>query len=165
MEKENTSPQRKTLMGFPMYHIRGKDVMSDNDLAVFFAVDIGLIRFLVNHKKTELSSASVFEMTPEELNDWMEQFVSIPGEVIMYKPVYFFTEFGIFMLSIFLPGNIALQFSRAIAGVIFSPKNEAKPIPLTELLKEMNKNETLKALWASYRADSKMVRSRKPREN
>jgi hypothetical protein len=152
-------------MGYPFYHLRGKDVMSDNELAVFFAVDIFLIRFLVNHKRTELSRNCVFEIAPEDMNDWMDQFVLLDGEMIMYRPVYFFTEFGIFMLSVFLPGEIAWQFSRAVAGVLFSPQNAAHPVPLSEILVKMNKDERLKALWATYRQDPMDESPRKLHEN
>jgi hypothetical protein len=142
-----------------MYHIRGKDVMSDNDVAIFLSVDIGTVWDIMKRRSDSFKSDSFFEIAPEELQDWADQFVSIPGEAVIYKPVYFFTEFGIFMLSIFLDSKVSRQFALMIGDVLFKPRKLDDETIVSREIEKMNKNETLKALWAVYRENKVMQTS------
>ena len=103
-----------------IYFIRGSKVMLDRDLAALFGVEPRALIQAVKRNRIRFPSDFMFQLTKEELGNWVSQIViSKPdssrsqfvilkrGQNIKYLP-YAFTEQGIAMLSSVLRSHQAV---------------------------------------------------------
>jgi hypothetical protein len=93
-----------------IYHIRGKAVMLDSDLAILYKVDTRSLNQAVRRNLDRFPEDFMFRLTPEEQKRLKSQFViSKIGRGGRRKLPLVFTEQGVAMLSGVLNSDIAIQ--------------------------------------------------------
>jgi hypothetical protein len=101
-----------------IYVLRGKKVMVDRDLAELYAVETRVLNQAVRRNEMRFPEDFMFQMTPEEMQDWKSQFVISNSEKMgLRKPPLVFTEQGVAMLSSVLNSERAIMVNIAIIRV------------------------------------------------
>jgi phage regulator Rha-like protein len=102
-----------------IYHIRGKKVMLDRDLAEMYSVETKQLKRQVNRNKERFPEDFMFEMNKEEFENWRSQFGTSNSSDKMglrYAP-YVFTEQGVAMLSSVLNSETAIEVNIQIIRI------------------------------------------------
>jgi hypothetical protein len=104
-----------------IYHIRGKAVMLDSDLADLYQVETRALNQAVRRNSDRFPDDFMFQLTEEEFKNLMSQFVISSAHGGRRKPPLVFTEQGVAMLSGVLNSKIAInaniQIMRAFVQV------------------------------------------------
>jgi len=91
-----------------IYHIRGKAVMIDSDLAGLYQVPTKVLNQAVHRNLERFPEDFMFQLTDEESKNLRSQFVTSSYGGRRYLP-YVFTEQGVAMLSSVLSSGNAIQ--------------------------------------------------------
>ena len=103
---DNQSIQNK------IYTIRGVQVMIDRDLAILYGVETRRLNEQVKRNIERFPEEFIFQMTKEELENWMSQIATSNKETMgLRKMPFAFTEQGVSMLSSVLKSDTAIQTS------------------------------------------------------
>ncbi|MDT8338777.1 MAG: ORF6N domain-containing protein [Sulfurimonas sp.] len=95
-----------------IYTIRGVQVMVDRDLAGLYGVETRVLNQAVKRNIERFPEEFMFQMTKEELENWMSQIVISNKEAMgLRKLPFVFTEQGVSMLSAVLKSATAVQTS------------------------------------------------------
>lgn len=101
-----------------IYVMRGKKVMVDRDLAELYGVETRVLNQAVRRNEKRFPEDFMFQMTPEEMQDWKSQIVISNSEKMgLRKPPSAFTEQGVAMLSSVLNSERAIMVNIAIIRV------------------------------------------------
>jgi hypothetical protein len=101
-----------------IYVMRGKKVMVDRDLAELYGVETRVLNQAVRRNEKRFPEDFMFQMTPEEMQDWKSQIVISNTEKMgLRKPPLVFTEQGVAMLSSVLNSERAIMVNIAIIRV------------------------------------------------
>jgi len=101
-----------------IYHIRGRKVMLDRDLAEMYGVETSQLKRQVKRNKERFPEDFMFEMNRDELQNWRSQF-GTSNEIKMglrYEP-FCFTEQGVAMLSSVLNSKTAIEVNIQIIRI------------------------------------------------
>lgn len=83
-----------------IFLIRGKKVMVDRDLAELYGVETRVLNQAVRRNVMRFPEDFMFQMCPEEMQNWISQFVISNSEKMGFrKPPLVFTEQGVARLS------------------------------------------------------------------
>jgi|GEM_PF-1333865 hypothetical protein len=83
-----------------IYTIRGEQVMLDRDLAILYGVQTGRLNEQVKRNIKRFPERLMFQLTKEELNDWMSQIaISNKEKMGIRKMPFAFNEQGVATLS------------------------------------------------------------------
>jgi hypothetical protein len=100
MEKKNRVIVSDDILMNKIYIIRDQKVMLDRDLAELYGVETRRLKEQVRRNIDRFPEDFMFELTKEELRDWMSQFATSNRERLGIRKLPFvFTEQGIAMLS------------------------------------------------------------------
>jgi hypothetical protein len=101
-----------------IYHLRGKKVMLDRDLAEMYGVDTGQLKRQVKRNIDRFPKDFMFIMSPKELQYWRSQFgISKEDKKgLRYLP-FCFTEQGVAMLSSVLNSKTAIDVNIQIIRI------------------------------------------------
>ena len=105
-----------------VYWIRGKQVMLDVDLALFYGYELKAMNQQVKRNAERFPEDFMFQLSREEVEFVKSQFVTSQTDNLKSqfvtsswggkrKPPYAFTEQGIYMLATVLKGELAIQQS------------------------------------------------------
>ena len=111
-----------------IYNIRGKQVMLDSDVAMFFGYETKQLNRQVFRNINRFPENYCFRLTEEEYNSLRCQNVTLKsgrGEHRKYLP-YVFTEYGITMLAGILKSDVAVAASLKIVDTFISMKKYLK---------------------------------------
>lgn len=99
-----------------IYLIRGQRVMLDRDLAELYGVSTGDLNQAVKRQKKRFPADFMFQMSREELADWISQFVISNPSIKkgLRKPPRVFAEQGVAMLASVLSSDRAIRVNIAI---------------------------------------------------
>ena len=101
-----------------IYHIRGQKVMLDRDLAELYGVETKRLKEAIRRNINRFPEDFMFEMTPEELENWRTQFATSNSEKMgLRRPPFCFTEQGVAMLSSVLKSETAIRVNIQIIRV------------------------------------------------
>ena len=101
-----------------IYVMRGRKVMVDRDLAELYGVETRVLNQAVRRNEKRFPEDFMFQMTPEEVQDWKSQIVISNTEKMgLRKPPLVFTEQGVAMLSSVLNSERAIMVNIAIIRV------------------------------------------------
>ncbi len=101
-----------------IYVIRGRKVMIDRDLAQLYDVETRALNQAVKRNEKRFPNDFMFQMTREEMQDWISQIVISNRENMgLRKPPLVFTEQGVAMLSSALNSDRAIQVNIQIIRV------------------------------------------------
>lgn len=92
-----------------IYHIRGKAVMLDNDLAVLYRVPTGRLNEAVKRNARRFPEDFMFQLTQEEFKNLMSQIAISSSHGGRRKLPQVFTEQGVAMLSSVLNSETAID--------------------------------------------------------
>ena len=125
-----------------IYHIRGKKVMIDRDLAEMYGVQTRRLKEAVKRNIQRFPEDFMFAMNKEELRNWRSQnATSNSAKMGLRYPPFCFTEQGVSMLSSVLNSEIAIQVNIQITRIFSKMKEtllQRKDILLT--LEKMEKD-------------------------
>ena len=96
-----------------IYEIRGQKVMLDFDLARLYSVSTGALNQAVKRNIERFPADFMFQLTGEEVQNMMSQFV-ISSKRKTSAPPFAFTEQGVAMLASVLKSPIAIAASISI---------------------------------------------------
>jgi phage regulator Rha-like protein len=101
-----------------IYLIRGQKVMIDRDLAELYGVETKRLKEAVRRNMTRFPPDFMFEMNPQELENWRSQFATSKPDKkgLRYAP-FCFTEQGVTMLSCILNTERAIAVNIRIIRV------------------------------------------------
>src|SRR5688572_29220555 len=118
MAKANKVSMPDELVVNKIYLIRGKKVMIDRDLAELYGIVTKALKQAVRRNIGRFPSDFMFEMSPEEFQNWRSQFVTSNSEKmgLRYMP-FCFTEQGVAMLSSILNTETAINVNIQIIRV------------------------------------------------
>jgi len=95
-----------------IYTLRGVQVMVDRDLALLYGVETRRLNEQVKRNIERFPEEFMFQMTSEELENWMSQIATSNKEIMgLRKLPFVFTEQGVSMLSAVLKSQTAVQTS------------------------------------------------------
>lgn len=95
-----------------IYTIRDVQVMIDRDLALLYGVETRVLNQAVKRNIERFPEEFMFQLTKEELENWMSQIVISNKEIMgLRKLPFVFTEQGVSMLSAVLKSETAIQTS------------------------------------------------------
>ena len=101
-----------------IYLIRGHKVMLDRDLAELYCVETRRLNEQVKRNIKRFPSDFMFQMTREEVKNWMSQIaISKKEKMGIRRMPYVFTEQGVAMLSSVLNSDRAIQVNIEIMRV------------------------------------------------
>ncbi len=101
-----------------IYLIRGQKVMLDRDLAELYDVETRVFKQAIRRNLERFPYDFMFEMTPEELENWRSQFVISNSDKKGLRHMPFcFTEQGVAMLSSVLNSETAILVNIQIIRV------------------------------------------------
>jgi len=101
-----------------IYLVRGQKVMLDRDLAELYRVETKRLKEAVRRNITRFPDDFMFEMIPEELENWRTQFaISNSEKMGLRRPPFCFTEQGVAMLSSVLNSERAIRVNIQIIRV------------------------------------------------
>ena len=125
-----------------IYHIRGKKVMLDRNLAEMYGVETRRLNEQVKRNQKRFPSDFMFQLTEKELEDWMSQIATSNKERMgLRKLPFVFTEQGVAMLSSVLNSDTAIEVNIQIIR-IFTRLREVL-ITQKDLLLKMEKLEKM----------------------
>src|SRR5258706_14666290 len=102
-----------------IYLIRGKKVMLDRDLDGLYAVETKRLKEAVRRNRDRFPGDFMFEMTPEELENWRSQIATSNFDKMGLRyPPFCFTEQGIAMLSSVLNSETAIRVNIQIIRIL-----------------------------------------------
>ena len=106
--------------------IRGKQVMLDSDLALLYEVETRVLKQAVRRNMERFPEDFMFELSTEEIEQMVSQFV-IPSKSYLggAKP-FAFTEQGVAMLSSVLKSQTAIRVNIQIVRVFVSIRQIAQ---------------------------------------
>ena len=106
--------------------IRGKQVMLDSDLALLYEVETRVLKQAVRRNMERFPEDFMFELSTEEIEQMVSQFV-IPSKSYLggAKP-FAFTEQGVAMLSSVLKSRTAIRVNIQIVRVFVSMRQIAQ---------------------------------------
>ncbi len=106
--------------------IRGKQVMLDSDLALLYEVETRVLKQAVRRNMERFPEDFMFELSTEEIEQMVSQFV-IPSKSYLggAKP-FAFTEQGVAMLSSVLKSQTAIRVNIQIMRVFVSIRQIAQ---------------------------------------
>jgi len=108
-----------------IFHIRGKKVMLDRDLAEMYGVETRALNQAIKRNEKRFPSDFMFQLTEQELEDWKSQFATSNKEKMgLRKLPNVFTEQGVAMLSSVLNSDTAIEVNIQIIR-IFTRLREA----------------------------------------
>ncbi len=123
-----------------IYHIRGKKVMLDRDLAEMYGVETRVLNQAVKRNAKRFPNDFMFQLNEQELEDWKSQFVTSNKEKMgLRKLPNVFTEQGVAMLSSILNSETAIEVNIQIIR-IFTRLREVF-LSNTEVLSKMEQLE------------------------
>jgi phage regulator Rha-like protein len=123
-----------------IYHLRGKKIMLDRDLAEMYGVDTAQLKRQVKRNIDRFPSDFMFEMKKEELQYWRSQFgISNNDRMGLRYAPFCFTEQGVAMLSSVLNSKTAISVNIQIIRV-FTRIREAL-LAHHDILKKMDELE------------------------
>ncbi len=102
-----------------IYFIRGQKVMIDRDLAELYNVETKQLKRQVKRNLERFPSDFMFELSPDEFENWRSQFGtsnSADKMGLRYAP-FVFTELGIAMLSSVLNSKTAIEVNIQIIRI------------------------------------------------
>lgn len=107
-----------------IYIIRGQKIMLDRDLAEMYDVPTFRLNEAVKRNSTRFPEDFMFQMSPEEFQNWRSQFAMSKSDKIglRYAPNCF-TEQGVAMLSSVLRSERAIQVNIRIIRVYTKMKH------------------------------------------
>ncbi len=101
-----------------IYHIRGKKVMLDRDLAEMYGVETSQLKRQVKRNIDRFPDDFMFEMNKEELQNWRSQFgISNEDKMGLRYTPFCFTEQGVAMLSSVLSSKTAINVNIQIIRI------------------------------------------------
>ncbi|MCB9251858.1 MAG: ORF6N domain-containing protein [Flavobacteriales bacterium] len=101
-----------------IYHIRGKKIMLDRDLAEMYGVETRVLNQSVKRNERRFPADFMFQLTPQELEDWKSQNATTNKERIgLRKLPNAFTEQGVAMLSSVLNSETAIDVNIQIIRI------------------------------------------------
>ncbi len=101
-----------------IFLIRGLKVMLDRDLAGLYQVETRVLNQAVRRNKKRFPPDFMFELTKEEMTNWMSQIVISNREKMgLRKPPLAFTEQGVAMMSSVLNSERAILMNIQIIRV------------------------------------------------
>ncbi|MBN2776291.1 MAG: ORF6N domain-containing protein [Bacteroidales bacterium] len=101
-----------------IYLVRGKKVMIDRELAELYGVETRVLNQAVRRNAKRFPEDFMFQMTPEELEEWKSQIVISNKEKMgLRKPPLVFTEQGVAMLSSVLNSDTAIMVNIQIIRI------------------------------------------------
>ena len=118
-----------------IYHIRGKQVMLDSDLALIYQVETKKLLQQVKRNEERFPNDFMFELNKEEFEFLRSQNVTSSLKARRYKP-YAFTEQGVYMLATVLKGDVARDVTISIMRTFTKIREFA--LSYDSLLKEIN---------------------------
>nr|WP_304064067.1 ORF6N domain-containing protein [Pedobacter glucosidilyticus] len=101
-----------------IYLLRNQKVMLDRDLAELFGVETKVLKQSVKRNMERFPEDFMFEMSPEEFQNWRSQFVTSNSDKkgLRYAP-FCFTEQGVTMLSCVLNSKRAIHVNIQIVRI------------------------------------------------
>ena len=124
-----------------IYLIRGQKVMLDRDLAELYQVETRRLNEQVRRNLSRFPHDFMFELTKEELENWMSQFATSNSiKMGLRKPPLCFTEQGVAMLSSVLNSERAIQMNIQIIRIFTKMKEMA--LTHKDMLLKIEKLET-----------------------
>lgn len=106
-----------------IYTVRHTQVMLDRDLAELYGVETRRLNEQVKRNQNRFPASFMFQMTKEELQNWVSQNATSNREVMgLRKQPLVFTEQGVAMLSAVLKSETAVQVSIQIIGAFVQMK-------------------------------------------
>lgn len=109
---ENLAPIDHQLVQSKIHTIRNTQVMLDRDLAQLYGVETRRLNEQVKRNITRFPESFMFQMTKQELQNWVSQNATSNREVMgLRKQPLVFTEQGVAMLSAVLKSETAVQVS------------------------------------------------------
>jgi hypothetical protein len=101
-----------------IYHIRGKKVMLDRDLADMYGVETRRLNEQVKRNKKRFPADFMFQLTEQELEDWKSQIATSNKERMgLRKLPNAFTEQEVAMLSSVLNSETAIEVNIQIIRI------------------------------------------------
>lgn len=101
-----------------IYHIRGKKVMLDRDLAEMYGVETRRLNEQVKRNEKRFPQDFMFQLTEQELEDWKSQNATSNKEKMgLRKLPNVFTEQGVAMLSSVLNSETAIEVNIQIIRI------------------------------------------------
>jgi hypothetical protein len=101
-----------------IYHIRGKKVMFDRDLAEMYGVETRVLNQAVKRNEMRFPADFMFQLTTQELEDWKSQnVISNKERMGLRKLPNVFTEQGVAMLSSVLNSETAIEVNIQIIRI------------------------------------------------
>jgi hypothetical protein len=101
-----------------IYHIRGKKVMMDRDLAEMYGVETRVLNQAVKRNEKRFPVDFMFQLTEKELEDWKSQNATSNKEKMgLRKLPNVFTEQGVAMLSSVLNSDTAIEVNIQIIRI------------------------------------------------
>jgi hypothetical protein len=99
-----------------IYMIRGHRVMRDADLAKLYGVPTKVLLQSVKRNRARFPEDFMFQLSPQELQNWRSQFVTsnLADKMGLRRSPFVFTEPGVAMLSSVLRSARAIQVNIAI---------------------------------------------------
>ena len=95
-----------------IFTIRGLQVMIDKDLAEMYKVETRVLNQAVKRNIKRFPKEFMFQLKPEELENWKSQIVISNKEIMgLRKMPFVFTEQGVSMLAGILKSDIAIEIS------------------------------------------------------
>jgi hypothetical protein len=101
-----------------IFLVRGHKIMLDRDLAALYGVETKVLKQAVKRNMLRFPEDFMFEMTPQELENWRSQIASSNPEKkgLRHRP-FCFTEAGVAMLSSILNSETAINVNIQIIRV------------------------------------------------
>ncbi|MCF8253139.1 MAG: ORF6N domain-containing protein [Bacteroidia bacterium] len=101
-----------------IYHIRGKKVMVDRDLAEMYGVETKVLNQSVKRNTKRFPEDFMFQLSNDEFENWKSQFVTSNSvKMGMRKRPFVFTEQGVSMLSSVLKSDTAIEVNIQIIRI------------------------------------------------
>ena len=123
VRKPSNLPVPARLIEQRIYLIRGFRVMLDRDLAKLYKVRPTALRQQVKRNQERFPEDFMFQLTPEEADALVSQFVTPSHSVFGGSLPYAFTEQGVAMLATVLRSQRAVQVSITIVRVFVDRKS------------------------------------------
>jgi hypothetical protein len=101
-----------------IYHIRGKKVMVDKDLAEMYGVETKVLNQSVKRNAKRFPEDFMFQLSNDEFENWKSQFVTSNSvKMGMRKRPFVFTDQGVSMLSSVLKSDTAIEVNIQIIRI------------------------------------------------
>lgn len=123
-----------------IYHIRGYQVMLDNDLAILYQVETKYLKRMVKRNIERFNEEDfMFQLTKNEFENLRCQIGTSSWGGTRYLP-FAFTEQGVYMLSSVLKSDISINVSKQIMRTFTKLKNQS--VPYFDIIKRLESLES-----------------------